>query len=61
MPKFTQQEAREMYDALVEIHDTLTDKHDNSGGILKLGQYEMGWLIGIGEILKKIDDPNSED
>ena len=55
MPKFTQQESQEMYDILVEIHDALTDKSQNKGGILKLGQYEIGWLMAIDELLKKIN------
>ena len=43
-----------MYDILVEIHEALSDKRDNKGGILKLGQYEIGWLLGIDDLLKKI-------
>ena len=54
MPQFTQQQSREMYDILVEIHEALSDKRDNKGGILKLGQYEIGWLLGIDDLLKKI-------
>ena len=54
MPKFTEQESQEMYDILAEIHDALTDKSNNKGGILKLSQYEIGWLMGINDLLKKI-------
>ena len=56
MPQFTQQQYQEMYDILVEIHEALTDKSENKGGIVKLGQYEIGWLMGIDELLKKIND-----
>ncbi len=56
MPQFTQQQSQEMYDILVEIHEALTDKSENKGGILKLGQYEIGWLMGIDDLLKKIND-----
>jgi len=57
MPKFTQLESLEMYDILVEIHEALMDKSENKGGIVKLSQYEIGWLMGIDELLKRINDP----
>ncbi len=53
-PNFTQKQAKEMYQILFEIHDALSDKSMNKGGILKLSQYEIGWLIGIEELLDKI-------
>lgn len=55
--EFTGEQSREMFDILVEIHDALRDKSMNKGGIKKLSQYEIGWLIGIDELLKKINAP----
>ena len=54
---FTKEQSREMYNILVEIHDALKDKSTNKGGIKKLSQYEIGWLIGIEEFLNKINAP----
>ena len=58
--KFTQLQSLEMYSVLVEIHEALKDKSENKGGILKLGQYEIGWLVGIGELLNKINHQVNE-
>ena len=61
--KFAKEQSREMYDILVEIHSALSDKSMNKGGILKLSQYEIGWLLGIDEFLTKIgkhDNSNVE-
>ena len=54
MPQFTQQQSQEMYDILAEIHESLTDKRMYKGSLLRLSQYEIGWLLGIGKLLKKI-------
>ncbi len=54
--QFSQKESEEMYNIIVEIHESLTDKSESKGGVLKLGQYEIGWLIGIDELLKKINE-----
>ncbi len=55
--RFTGEQSHEMFDILVEIHDALKDKSMNKGGIKKLSQYEIGWLIGIEEFLKKNNVP----
>jgi len=57
-PNFTQKQVKEMYQILFEIHDALKDKSMNKGSIMKLSQYEIGWLIGIEELLDKINENN---
>lgn len=52
---FTQKEAREMFDILVEIHDALKDKRTNKD--FKLSVVERGWFLSIDEFLNKIDTP----
>ena len=54
-PDFTKEQAREMYEILVEIHSALEDKKKNRGGLNMIFQYEIGWLIGIGEVLRRIN------
>ena len=49
-----------MYSVLEEIHSALEDKKNNKGGLNKIFQYEIGWFIGIDELLKKIKDQVSE-
>ncbi|PCH66650.1 MAG: hypothetical protein COC01_07600, partial [Bacteroidetes bacterium] len=60
MQTFTQQQAREMYQILLQIHDALKDKSMNKGGLNKISQYEIGWFIGIDELLSKVNDRVSE-
>ena len=59
-PKFTQLQSLEMYSVLVEIHSALEDKKKNKGGLNKIFQYEIGWFVGIGELLDKINDQVNE-
>ncbi|PCH92854.1 MAG: hypothetical protein COB85_07730 [Bacteroidetes bacterium] len=58
-PDFSKEQAKEMYKILVEIHSALEDKKNNKGGLNKIFQYEIGWLVGIGELLKRINYPIS--
>jgi len=55
--KFTQLQSMEMYSVLVEIHSALENKKNNKGGLNKIFQYEIGWFVGIGDLLDKINDP----
>jgi len=57
LPQFTQQQSREMYAALEEIHEALMDKRETKGGMLELSPYEIGWLVGIDGLLKRIIEP----
>ena len=59
-PKFTQLQSLEMYSVLVEIHSALEDKNNNKGGLNKIFQYEIGWFVGISELLNKINDQVNE-
>ncbi len=59
-PKFTQLQSLEMYSVLAEIHKALEDKKNNKGGLNKIFQYEIGWFVGIGELLDKINGQASE-
>lgn len=58
MPKFTQQHSQEMFDILVEIYETLTAKSEINDANYPLSQYEISWLMGIDELLKRMNDPS---
>ena len=60
IPKFTQLQSLEMYSVLEEIHSALEVKKDNKGGLNKIFQYEIGWFVGIGELLDKIKNQASD-
>jgi len=52
-PDFTKEQAKQMYQILVEIHSALEDKKKNKGGLNKISLMEIGWFIGIEELFKK--------
>ena len=53
-PDFNKEQIKEMYQIQFEIHDALRDKSMNTGGINRISVVEIGWLMGIEEILDKI-------
>ena len=58
--KFTPEQSWEMYRILVEIHSALEDKKNNKGGLNKIFQYEIGWLVGIDDFFNRIGRPNND-
>ena len=51
--KFTQQQANEMHNTLIEIHGSLKDKNQNKN-YKQIPFIELAWMIGIEKhILKK--------
>ena len=51
-PEFTNEQAKEMYQILVEIHDGLKTLKNSQGRKGKLNIYETVWFAGLDEILK---------
>ena len=52
-PEFTNEQARKMYDILVEIHSTLKDKSKNT--YAKPNLCERAWLLGIEEFFNNVE------
>lgn len=57
--EFTNEQVREMYAILVEIHSTLRDKSGNTM-LRNLNVYEIGWVKGIQELFDKIKSEKTE-
>jgi hypothetical protein len=53
-PQFTKEQAHEMCQILIEIHDALRDKSMNDKGIMGLSQFEIGWYVGIGDFFNRM-------
>lgn len=50
--KFTQKEAEEMHQLLIQIHGGLKDKNRNKE-IMKMPSYELFWMLAIENQLSK--------
>ncbi len=53
---FTQKEAKGMFDIIAEIHSALKDKRTNTGKG-KIRVVEMGWFLGIDELINQMKEP----
>ena len=52
--EFTEEQSREMYQILFEIHDALRDKSENRGGLNMISIVEIGWFLSIDGLFNKI-------